>query len=43
MKNMCENKLSKEAVSRLKRAFAVFDVDGDGTICTQVCLASHTM
>ena len=33
---MCEEKLSKEELTRLRRAFALFDVDGDGTITTKV-------
>ena len=33
---MYEELLSKEELTRLKRAFALFDVDGDGTISTKV-------
>ena len=33
---MFEEKLPKEELTRLKRAFALFDVDGDGSISTKV-------
>ena len=33
---MCQAKLSKEELNKLKRAFAIFDVDGDGEITTKV-------
>ena len=32
--------MSKEEMNRLRRAFAVFDVDGDGTITTNVSQVS---
>ena len=35
-KRMCEERVSKEELVRLRRAFAIFDVDGDGTITTEV-------
>ena len=35
---MCEKKLSKEEINRYKRAFAIFDVEGEGTITTEVIL-----
>ena len=36
---MCEASLSKEELSQLRRAFALFDVDGDGAITIDVmCL-----
>ena len=31
--------MSKEELVRLRRAFAIFDVDGDGTITTEVSQA----
>ena len=36
MQKMCEQKLSKEEINRYKRAFAIFDVEGEGTITTEV-------
>ena len=33
---MYEEILPKEELTRLKRSFALFDVDGDGTISTKV-------
>ena len=33
---MFEERLPKEEITRLKRAFALFDVDGDGSISTKV-------
>ena len=39
-KRMCEERMSKEELVRLRRAFAIFDVDGDGTITTEVSQAS---
>ena len=34
--NMFEERLHKEELTRLKRAFALFDVNGDGSISTKV-------
>ena len=36
MQKMCEQKLSKEEINKYKRAFAIFDSEGDGTITTEV-------
>ena len=36
MLNMCEQRLSKEEVNKYKRAFAIFDDTGDGTITSEV-------
>ena len=36
---MCQERMSKEEINRLRRAFAIFDVDGDGTITTNVSQA----
>ena len=36
MQKMCEKNLSKEEINKYKRAFAIFDADGDGTITTEV-------
>ena len=33
---MFEERIHKEELTRLKRAFALFDVDGDGSISTKV-------
>ena len=38
MLNMCEQRLSKEEVNKYKRAFAIFDDTGDGTITSEVIL-----
>ena len=35
---MCEQRLSKEEVNKYKRAFAIFDDTGDGTITSEVIL-----
>ena len=36
MQKMCEKNLSKEEINKYKRAFAIFDAEGDGTITTKV-------
>ena len=36
LKNMFEEELPKEEITRLRKAFALFDVDGDGSISTKV-------
>ena len=33
---MAQDKLPKEELNRLKKAFNIFDIDGDGNITTQV-------
>ena len=33
---MFEEELPKEEITRLRKAFALFDVDGDGSISTKV-------
>ena len=38
MQSMCEQKLSKEELNKYKRAFAIFDVTGEGTITTEVII-----
>ena len=36
IEKMCEQKLSKEEINKYKRAFAIFDAEGEGTITTEV-------
>ena len=36
MQKMCEQKLSKEEINKYKRAFAIFDAEGEGTINIEV-------
>ena len=33
---MVDNRAKEEDMNRMKQAFAIFDVDGDGTISTKV-------
>ena len=35
---MCQEKMSKQELNKFKRAFEIFDIDGDGTFSTQVIL-----
>ena len=36
MQKMCEQNLCKEEINKYKRAFAIFDAEGEGTITTEV-------
>ncbi len=40
---MCEKRLTAEEVNRYKRAFAIFDVSGDGAITTEVTLIKYPL